>query len=165
MKEGALESHRSDQFFDSRYFLLQILYLKSFFAFQSCKFWCQYVQSDCSQSGSLAWEGEAAEERVQRRVRHLHLANDQDPKNKSIAQQAMALTGPLADIEDAIFYMDGFSFGDSDGDLFDCHTQLLKKMRSAWTKMSSCMEILSFLLLGENGHIREQGATFSLRRR
>ena len=54
----------------------------------------------------------------------------------------MVLTGPLADIEDAILHGDEFLFGDSDGDLFNCHKQVLKKMRSAQAKMASHMEIL-----------------------
>ena len=90
----------------------------------------------------LAWEEEIAEEHVQQCAQHLHLVNDQGPKNKSIAQQAMVLAGPLADIEDAILHMDGFLFGDSDRGLFDCHTQVLKKMRSAWAKMALRIEIL-----------------------
>ena len=58
---------------------------------------------------SLAWEDEAKEERVQRRrAQYLHLTNDPDPKNKSIAQQALALAAPLANTEDAILHMDGF---------------------------------------------------------
>ena len=83
----------------------------------------------------MAWEDEPAEERVKRRARHLHIANDPDPKHESIAQQALALAGPLADIEDAIVHMDGFAFSDGDSDLFEVHTKVLKKMRSARRKI------------------------------
>ena len=70
--------------------------------------------------------------RTNRRARHLHIANDPDPKHKSIAQQALALAGPLADIEDAIIHMDGFSLGDeADSDLFEGHIKVLRKMRAA----------------------------------
>ena len=80
----------------------------------------------------IAWEEESAEVRTQRRARHLHIAHDPDPKHKSIAQQALALAGPLADIEDAIIHMDGFSLGDeADSDLFEGHIKVLRKMRSA----------------------------------
>ena len=89
----------------------------------------------------LAWEEEATKERVQRRAQHLHLANDQDPKKKSIAQQAMPLAGPLADIEDPILHMDGFSFGNPDAELFDCHNTVLRKMRSERAKMASLRTI------------------------
>ena len=79
----------------------------------------------------IAWEEESAESRMHRRARHLHIANDPDPKHKSIAQQALALAGPLADIEDAIIHMDGFSLGDeADSDLFEGHIKVLRKMRA-----------------------------------
>ena len=79
----------------------------------------------------IAWEEESAEVRTNRRARHLHIANDPDPKHKSIAQQALALAGPLADIEDAIIHMDGFSLGDeADSDLFEGHIKVLRKMRA-----------------------------------
>ena len=73
---------------------------------------------------TLAWEDKAKEERVQRRAQHLYLANDPDPKNKSITQQALALAGPFTDIKNAILHMDGFSFGDTDADLFNCHNSV-----------------------------------------
>ena len=80
----------------------------------------------------IAWEEESAEIRTHRRARHLHIANDTDPKHKSIAQQALALASPLADIEDAIIHMDGFSLGDeADSDLFEGHIKVLRKMRAA----------------------------------
>ena len=80
----------------------------------------------------IAWEEESAEVRTHRRARHLHIANDTDPKHKSIAQQALALASPLADIEDAIIHMDGFSLGDeADSDLFEGHIKVLRKMRAA----------------------------------
>ena len=53
-------------------------------------------------------------------------------RHKSIAQQALALASPLADIEDAIIHMDGFSLGDeADSDLFEGHIKVLRKMRAA----------------------------------
>ena len=80
----------------------------------------------------IAWEEESAEVRTHRRARHLMIANDTDPKHKSIAQQALALASPLADIEDAIIHMDGFSLGDeADSDLFEGHIKVLRKMRAA----------------------------------
>ena len=80
----------------------------------------------------IAWEEESMESRTHRRARHLHIANDPDPKHKSIAQQALALASPLADIEDAIIHMDGFSLGDeADSDLFEGHIKVLRKMRAA----------------------------------
>ena len=80
----------------------------------------------------IAWEEESVEVRTHRRARHLLLANDTDPKHKSIAQQALALAGPLADIEDAIVHMDGFSLGDeADSDLFEGHIKVLRKLRAA----------------------------------
>ena len=80
----------------------------------------------------IAWEEESVEVRTHRRARHLLIANDTDPKHKSIAQQALALAGPLADIEDAIVHMDGFSLGDeADSDLFEGHIKVLRKLRAA----------------------------------
>ena len=79
----------------------------------------------------IAWEEESTEVRTHRRARHLQIANDSDPKHKSISQQALALAGPLADVEDAIIHMDGFSLGDADSDLFEGHIKVLRKMRSA----------------------------------
>ena len=79
----------------------------------------------------LAWEEESSEIRTHRRARHLLIANDSDPKHKSISQQALALAGPLADVEDAIIHMDGFSLGEADSDLFEGHIKVLRKMRAA----------------------------------
>ena len=79
----------------------------------------------------IAWEEESSEVRTHRRARHLLIANDSDPKHKSISQQALALAGPLADIEDAIIHMDGFSLGEADSDLFEGHITVLRKMRAA----------------------------------
>ena len=88
MTKEALESCRRDQFFGGRYLLLQILYLTQS---PSLLFSCVILDVDMSSPtpprvDPLAWEEETAEERVQPRAQHLHLANDQDPKNKSIAQ-------------------------------------------------------------------------------
>ena len=42
------------------------------------------------------------------------------------------MASPLADIEDAILHMDGFSLGDeADSDLFEGHIKVLRKMRAA----------------------------------
>ena len=103
------------------------------------KFFLSRVVSDVDMASQtappvdpIAWEEESAEVRTQRRARHLHIAHDPDPKHKSIAQQALALAGPLADIEDAIIHMDGFSLGDeADSDLFEGHIKVLRKMRAA----------------------------------
>ena len=58
----------------------------------------------------IAREEESTEVRTYRRARHLQIANDSDPKNKSISQQALALAGLLADIEDAIYHPHGRVF-------------------------------------------------------
>ena len=73
----------------------------------------------------LLWEDESKEDRKKRRDRHQEMAEDKDPKNLSIQQQA------LIDIEDAIIYMDGYNFSDGDSELYEGHTRILKKLREA----------------------------------
>ena len=101
----------------------------------------------------IAWEEESTEVRTHRRARHLQIANDPDPKHKSISQQALALAGPLADIEDAIIHMDGFSLGEADSDLFEGHIKVLRKMRSArgtnYKQMRIIRIYLSYLIYSD----------------
>ena len=78
-----------------------------------------------------AWEDETSEERKKRRDRHQEMAEDKDPKNLSIQQQALSLADPLAEIEDAILYMDSYNFSDGESEIYEGHVKILKKLREA----------------------------------